>query len=172
MKALFDVVNTVSTWLRQQYTATSSGGSSRVFWNQIMLVIGIIMLKQEIHLPTTLDNLDRYTPIPKSSIYRTLKVLENRGILKCINTEYDFMNKVPQDILTLSMITTHDKAPIDLSGLVKEITTVVKSEFKDIITSLPLQQDQLDQVTRRIDKIQPEKKKLSMLENLVGEGFL
>lgn len=167
MQALFNVVSTVNRWLRQQYT-TTAGKPSRIFWNQVMVILGIVMLKQEGIVPT-LGNLERYTPIPKTSIYRTLKVLEAENILEqSSGEEYDFKGVVPQDILDLST----NKTPVEMNGLVEEIKSMMKAELKDVLSTLPLQQDQIEQVTRRIDGIKPSKKKLDMRSQLVGDGFM
>ena len=167
MRALFDVVSTVNRWLRQQYTTTAEK-PSRVFWNQIMVILGIIMLKQE-GIAATLGNLERYTPIPKTSIYRTLKVLEADNILEQESGEdYDFKVNVPQDILNL----TTNKAPVELNGLIDDLKSMMKEQLTDILQTLPLQQDQIEQVTSSIDRIKPDKKKLDMRSNLVGDGFM
>jgi len=167
MRTFFDVVSTVNRWLRQQYTTTSPG-LSRVFWNQIMVILGIIMLQQE-GIASTLGNLERYTPIPKTSIYRTLKVLESENILEQQNGDsYGFKGRVPQDILDLST----NKTPVELNGLVEELKSMMKVELKEVLQTLPLQQDQIEQVTRRIDGIKPKKKELDALSKLVGEGFM
>jgi len=167
MRALFDVVSTINRWLRQQYT-TTAGKPSRIFWNQIMVILGIVMLKQEGIAPT-LGNLERYTPIPKTSIYRTLKVLEAEAILEQTSGEdYDFKGTVPQDILDLST----NRAPVELNGIVEDIKSMMKAELKDVLQTLPLQQDQIEQVTRRIDGIKPKKKELDMRSKLVGDGFM
>lgn len=168
MRVLFDVVSTVNRWLRQQKTTTSTGQPSRVFWNQIMVILGIIMLKQEGIAPT-LGNLERYTPIPKTSIYRTLKMLKAENILEqTVGEDYEFKGIVPQDILDLST----NRAPVELNGLVEELKSAMKAELKDVLHTLPLQEDQIEQVTKRIDGIKPEKKKLDMRSQLVGDGFM
>lgn len=167
MRALFDVVSTINRWLRQQYTTTAER-PSRIFWNQVMVILGVVMLKQE-GIASTLGNLERYTPIPKTSIYRTLKVLEAENILEQANSEdYDFKGNVPQDILDLST----NKTPVELNGLVEDIKTMMKSELREVLSTLPLQQEQIEQVTRRIDGIRPRKKKLDMRSELVGDGFM
>ena len=167
MRVFFDVVSTVNRWLRQQYTTTASS-PSRVFWNQIMVILGIIMLKQE-GISPTLGNLERYTPIPKTSIYRTLKVLEAENILEQRSGEdYDFKGNVPQDILDLST----NRAPVELNGLVDDIKSMMKDELRHVLQTLPLQQDQIEQVTKSIDRIKPDKRKLDMRSQLVGDGFM
>lgn len=167
MRALFDVVSTVNRWLRQQYT-TTAGKPSRIFWNQVMVILGIIMLDQE-GISPTLGNLERYTPIPKTSIYRTLKVLEAEDIIEQSSGEdYGFKGIVPQDILDLST----NRAPIEINGIVADIKAMMKEELKDVLSTLPLQQDQIEKVTRRIDEIKPNKKKLDMRSQLVGDGFM
>ncbi|MBD3405087.1 MAG: hypothetical protein GF411_02990 [Candidatus Lokiarchaeota archaeon] len=166
MRTFFEVISTVNRWLRQRYSSTSS--TPRIFWNQIMVVLGIIMLKQE-NIAPTLGNLERYTPVPKSSIYRTLKVLEEESILiQKEDKSYGFYGEVPQDILELST----NRTPVELGGLVEEIESAMKKQMKQMLQTLPLQQDQIEQVSKRIDTIKPEKKELDALSSLVGDGFM
>jgi len=132
-----------------------------------MVVLGIIMLIQE-GIAVTVGNLERYTPIPKTSIYRTLKLLESEGILSQTGEQYSFACSVPQDILELST----NRNPVELNGLIDEIKSMMKSELKEVLQTLPLQQDQIEQVTKRIDNIRPKKKKLDMRASLVGDGFM
>ncbi len=166
MRVFFEVITTTNRWLRQQYDSIGDR-TSRVFWNQIMVVLGIIMLIQE-GIAVTVGNLERYTPIPKTSIYRTLKLLESEGILSQTGEQYGFACSVPQDILELST----NRTPVELNGLIDEIKSMMKSELKEVLQTLPLQQDQIEQVTKRIDNIRPKKKKLDMRSTLVGDGFM
>ena len=83
MEAIFKAISIVEKWLRQKYSKidSSSNSSPRVFWNHIMVVMGAIMLKQQ-GLVINQSNLERYTPIPASSIYRTLRLLTAYGVFK------------------------------------------------------------------------------------------
>jgi len=134
-----------------------------------MVVLGIIMLKQE-GIDVTLGNLERYTPISKSSIYRTLLTLDSYGIIKRVDDEhYDFTD-IPADILNIST----RRAPqveIDLDGVISEIKSMVKTSVRDALAGMSIKESDIEKVTKRIDEIKPEKKKLSPLEMLVGEGF-
>lgn len=168
VRALFEVIATVERWLRQQFTRYES--NQRVFWNHIMVVLGIIMLKQE-GIDVTLGNLERYTPIPKSSIYRTLLTLDSYGIIKRVDDDehYDFTD-IPADILNISTRRT-PQVEIDLDGVISEIKSMVKTSVRDALAGMSIKESDIEKVTKRIDEIKPEKKKLSPLEMLVGEGF-
>lgn len=162
MRGLFEALAMIERWLRQVYPSTSR--QTRIFWNHILVTAAIIMLKQE-DISVTLGNLERYTIIPSASIYRTMKLLENYGILEQIDQElYDFKTAPPKDIME-----------INLSGESIDIG-VLKKELKDTITSvlstLPLEQGQIKEVARRIDEVEFAPREKTPLENIVGQGFL
>lgn len=166
MDDYFRVTTKIDRWLRQQYGAHPD---TRVFWNQIMVTAGVIHLRQ-LNLPITQGNLERYTPIKPSSIYRTLSVLESCDILEKIGTEpdtYDFKGNVPTDILELS--TNSTKA--ELNGIINELKTLIKQATLGALRHTTLAEEDIETVMRQIDEVQPEKKKLDPLSDIVGDGF-
>jgi hypothetical protein len=167
MEALFQVIAKIDKWLRQRYSKSGLPPPARIFWNQIMVTAGIIMLRQQ-NLAVTLGNLERYTPIPSSSIYRTIAVLESYGIIarqEGDGERYDFKGNVPKDILEL----TTNRAPIDLSGLIEDFRSVMKVAVQDALTGLNIDDSQRAEVIRKLDKVAP-KKDLNELETMFGEG--
>lgn len=163
MKALFEAITTVERWLRQRYPR-----GARVFWNQIMVILGTIMLKQE-GITITVGNLERYTPISSSSIHRTVETLKEYEVIEMVGEEnYDFKGDVPTDIMELST----NKAAIEINGVLSDLKETIKSGVAEALHGLNLREEEIIQVTERIDKIQPKKKKLSALAELVGDGFM
>lgn len=167
MEALFQVIAKVDKWLRQRYSKSGKPPPARIFWNHIMVTAGIIMLKQQ-NLAVTLGNLERYTPIPSSSIYRTITVLESYEVIKKDGEDserYDFKGKVPKDITEL----TTNRAPIDLTGFVDDFKTMMKVAVQDALAGLDIGDVQREEVMRKLDRVDP-KKELTELETMFGEG--
>lgn len=167
MEALFQIIAKLDKWLRQRYSKSGKPPPERVFWNQIMVTAGIIMLKQQ-NLNITLGNLERYTPIPSSSIYRTIAVLESYGIIKKDGEDserYDFKGNIPKDIIEL----TTNRAPIDLTGFVEDFKSVMKLAVQDALAGLDIGDVQREEVIKKLDKVTP-KKDLTELETIFGEG--
>lgn len=167
MEALFQIIAKLDKWLRQRYSKSGKPPPARIFWNQIMVTAGIIMLKQQ-KLAVTLGNLERYTPIPSSSIYRTIAVLESYNVIQRDGKDserYDFKGKVPRDIIEL----TTNRAPIDLTGFVEDFRSVMKATVQDALANLDIGDIQREEVIKRLDKVTP-RKDLTELEAMFGEG--
>lgn len=167
MQAFFDAITKVDRWLRQRYARSGKPPPRRIFWNQIMVTIGIIMLKQQ-NLSVTQGNLERYTPIPSSSIYRTLALLNEYDVIKETDDDaYDFHGNIPRDILELS---TDRKVTIDgIETLFNEFKTDMKTSLREALVGLNLEEEQINEVTRTVDEVRPEKN-LTAYDKMFGEG--
>jgi len=164
MDRFFEVITKIDRLLRQRYEHLDI--KPRTFWNQTMVVAGLIKLEQS-GLALNHGNLARDTPIPSSSIYRTLTVLEAYNIIKRKNnnaTDYELVD-IPKDIRELNTIS---KQTIDTNTLLAVIKPVLKSTIENAMAGLQIDKAKIDEVTRRIDDIKEEE--LSETDKLFGEG--
>ena len=167
MEALFQVIAKLDKWLRQRYSQSGKPPPARIFWNHIMVTAAIVMLKQQ-ELTVTLGNIERYSPIPSSSIYRTISVLESYEIIRKSGVDgeqYDFKGKIPKDIAEL----TTNRAPVDLTGFIEDFRSMMKVAVQEALSGLDIGDLQRDEVIRKLDKVSP-KKDLTELDAVFGEG--
>lgn len=164
MERFFEVITKIDRLLRQRYEHLDI--KPRTFWNQTMVVAGLIKLEQ-VGLALNHGNLARDTPIPPSSIYRTLSVLEAYNIIKRkddSSTDYELVD-MPKDIKELN---TASKQAIDTNTLLAIIKPVLKSTIENAMSGLQIDKEKIKEVSRRIDNI--EEDELSEIDEMVGQA--